>query len=395
MSDTSVSTTGTYVPLGTRPDNLFLGCQDTANAVDGWIGDVRIFGKDATVTPADIFGAKRGKSELAFTWQPATGDLYNTDDATYNNYGFIANLPGDLPCPTRIALYNDALADDYQHSYFGIRINGNLTTNLNVLEGTAGTDATDGADAARSGGSRTRVAPAATTEPAAYNVRFTPVADGRKSQLVYGRYKIIAVVRDGAVATGIFKSRLKTYLNTTGLMETGDWVSANRVDAAEYVLLDMGTFTIPPLDPPQVFLGQEIVQTGDRTAYCNVDMFVWRTSGAAANFDVDHIILLPERIGGYIYDARNNWVHGNTVLIDAISVPPRTYMTELSTVTGGMSAVSLDPFSRVDVQCDWPVLPPGTWCFYNQILEDSAGGVAIDDVDLWLVQYQPVYLWGR
>ena len=399
-SDTSVTTAGDYVPCSNNSSNYFdLGNTGSLSTLQGWFGDVRIFGKDATVTPATLYAAGRGKSELPFLWVASiVADTYrgNHSAEDYPNYGFIANLPGDVPAPCRLIVNNTAPANDYIRAYYGIRINGNLTTNLNCVEGVAGTDATDAADTDRSADSRTRVAPAATTEPAAFNVRFTVLADGRKTSLVYGRYKIVAVVGDRHDSTGLFKARLKTYLNTTGLMETGDWVSANRVDAAEYVLLDMGTFTIPPLDPPQAFLGQEITQTGDRTAYCNVDMFVWMTSGSGKNFDVDHIILLPERINGFIYDSANNWVHSNSVAIDAISTPPRTYMTEVSSV-GGIypEDITLDPFARVDVQGDWPVLPPQTWCFVNQIVESNASGVDVDDTTMWLVQYQPVYMWGR
>lgn len=397
VATTTVGTSGTW----TSPDTLDVywalgGYEETC--WNGDIADLRIWGPDFAFdsgkTVADLYAAGRGKSELPIASGRNGQGVFNAEDATYNNCLFIGGVPGDAPAPIVAVLTNQDIAA-FSTCHAALKPLVALPYYLNSYEGTAGTNASSGADATRSGGARIRVSPASTAEPTTYNARYVVITDDRRAPFVAGRYKVIASVRDGAAATGVFKVRAKVTMNAGGwTATTGDYKTASAVGV--YTMLDLGTFAIPPLLPEGAFHQQtQHNNYGEIINYCSIDLFVWMTSGAGLNFDIDAVYLMAADGWMYFADTTNMWVANHSLVADGLSNPPRSYIADAAGIGGSFPQMAtLIPSMRLQMSGSWPKLSPRRWHLWSSLFDQSEG-ITISSVYHPIFIYQPRYLWGR
>ncbi len=391
LSDLTVTTTGTW----TNPDSFgtywYAGSDTSGVSQADALGlHVRVFGPDAAVTVASLHAAGRGKGEMAALWTASIGgQLEDTEDSTpYENYWWLSGVPGDVPSPLRILLDNPAAANTQDVAYIGLKP-VSLPHRLNVYEGVIGAECVSTVDAARSGGAYLRVSPAATTEPAATNATYGVITDSRLAPFVRGRYKIVAAVQDGAAATGVFKVKAKIEQPSTLTLASGDYVSADVVGG--WTLLDLGTFDLSVLPTVSAFVGQRIETTLTPLDFCQVELYVWMTSGAGLNFNIDYIILFPADECGRMEDslANNDLLATRVFVHDAIDGQRAFLSAEVSSI------VQMQAYWRTEWIGQWLKATPQTWNFGNCIYKRASGGpVPADAVNIFAI-YQPRYLWSR
>ena len=395
VSDTTVHTVGTWTALNSCGSYWYLGSMGAGTLQwNGWIGDVRIFGPDATVTPANLYAAGKGRSELGFIWTSTIGGAVQaTSDGTNKNYFYVSNLGGDIETPLRLVLYNDG--GSWDMFWLGLHKGVQFPYYLNVQEtansyyGTAGSEITA---SNQSGSSYTAIiAGSGNHIPGTWIV----LSDPRLGPYIHagGRYRAILTTFDTTATPGYVYYKCSIAHNTAS---GGAAVAAQHnatpwtdpvynYKSGSWASIDLGVFDIILADVPRPFYGQnrQAISTGSN--YISLELSTTYTSGSdTPTFGYDYLVLMPEK--GVISGTLGT---DDVLIIDGISNGICYYANESA------SDISLEVSGQSSFVGPVPVIPPNTWIFGNVILDRSgAGSYGADTIKVFAI-YQPRYLWGR
>ncbi len=397
LTDTSVSSAGTWTNLTNVGTFVYLGCSGAgANQWNGWFSDVRLFGPDATIVPATMYAAGRGPSQLPFvltdvsTANPmAIGNTQGTVNSvqTYNRF-WIANLAGDIPAPIRLILGHSSQI----RLYFSVNPDIPYPYTLNVVEAES-YHASSGAS----------VVAAAATRSAGNHARITCAAVGnsgyiicsiidtpRLMRLCRGRWRVYAVIYNGAVANADFKFRVSIMQNATSLASNtvyGTLVNGYykySANVGHWEIVNMGVFSLPPSMISDMSYKQTRQALTEMSYPLGIYFDAERMAGTGSKtFDIDYFVFMNEE---FSWDAGAEGL-GEFVCVDNIS-RPAVIFNALSATPGD---VHLEPRESGGMYGKPIYLPPHRWIFGN-VLAHSADQ---DPAALLYpqVQYQSVFLW--
>jgi hypothetical protein len=397
MVDNTVAASGTWTNLDAFGSYVYVGSSTAAaGQFDGYIADLRIWGPDVAFdsgkTVLDLYRHGRGKSELGLVWTSTIGGaLQGTDDASNKNSFYIAGVAGDVDALSRFIILNAGAGGG--PVYFALHRNATFPLSINVIESKdwyveiTGGSSTDTAGATRSGGSYQR------EDSTDWTAMYTVLADARKFPYVAGRYKILAVVKDNAAATG-----LTTYLCSiaqrvaggTFLSNLSSHAASNQITDAVYAdrigkwtVLDLGTLDIPVMRQTPGFYGQN-KQAVQASAY--IISFMFDVSATSViNLDVDYFVFMPaDGVNQITIPTSLNGVIDNIANTCYSSAPLSGDITlELSAQNAYIGDVQL--------------LTPRKWVYGNSIgnRADTASDQTPADAVSLFVQAQYRYLWGR
>lgn len=397
-SDTVVGTAGTWTNLTNVGTFAYLGCSGAgANQWNGWLSDVRLFGPDATITPATMYAAGRGPSQLPFvltdvsTANPMAigntqGDVNGTQ--TYNRF-WIANLAGDLPAPIRLFL---GYVTDHYRLYFSVNPDVPYPYTLNVVEAEsyhASSGAAVGADTTRSANNRAEITCAAVGNSG--YIICSIIDTPRLMRLCRGRWRLYAIINNAAAAAADFKFRASIMQNATSLasnLSYGTIVNnyyKYSVSVAKWEVVDMGVFSLPPSMISDMSYKQTRQALTEMSYPLGIYFDVVRTAGSGSKvLYVDCFVFMNEEFSW----AAGTEGLGEFVCVDNIS-RPAVIFNALSTTPGD---VHLEPRESGGMYGKPLYLPPHRWIFGNVLVADQAGQDPTDVANPQ-VQYQPVFLW--
>ncbi len=391
LNGTSVGssvTGGTWTNMKQLGSYFYIGTTTSAtNQFNGWIGDLRIFGSDATVTALTLYNSGRGKSHMGYMITGTAGGIVqSTKDSTNNNEVWLANLPGDFTVPIKMLFHNDG--GSWSTFAFSWHKRSVFPYRLNVFESVdayqdVGTPATQ-VDATRSGGGYERI------NAATLYYYMNLIDDGRWARYVADRYQVLACMQDGAASIGNYIYRfniamdghnesaaaaLSTHANY-GLLS--DQVSCAALAAWEVVYL--GDYDIPIVRQVLHTFDQNRIAITAEThgIHCSLMLYGDSASDVASNQDLDQFCLMPYE--GMI----KGTVATNTILIvDAID-RQTYYCNELAGSTISVQAQQWAEFTG-----EFPDVSPFNWLFGNFLTSLPANAVNL------FVIYEPQYAWGQ
>ncbi len=403
--DTVCSTGGTWTNLSTLGTYVYVGSNTSGTAQwDGQIGDLRIFGPNASISPATLYAAGRGKSELASLWTTAIGGtVKNVDDTDRDNHFYITGVTSDGKAPLRLFLRPSA--GSFDRAYLGMFPKSSCSDPaLNVIEidGIAKSGGSTVADTTVSGSSYIRTTPSASAAiaPAASGTQDSASANvtvvSRTIPLLNKRYRAYGVVRDNASALGIHKVRMALGGSISEIRAgLGDWqtapiISSSLSGSAWWTLVDLGVFYPYYTPPVYSFYGQDSTMSTCSAGDVDAFFYVWLTSGASGpTFDFDTITFMPADNCGYVDIASYTMVATDTVLIDTITQPHHA-----GAISSAASTLSYAQYASLNWFGTWPYAIPNKWNYYNMIITNAnkyqhASQVVVSGI------YQPRYLWIR
>ncbi len=405
LVDSTVGTGGTWTNLNQVGTYIYLGTNlAVSGLLNGLISDLRIFGPNAIVSPATLYAAGRGKSELASLWTTAIGGtVKNIDDTDRDNHFYITGVTSDGKAPLRLFLRPSA--GSFDRAYIGMFPKSSCSDPaLNTIEidGIGKSGGSTVADTTVSGSSYIRITPSASAAiaPAASGTQDSASANvtvvSRTIPLLNKRYRAYGVVRDNASALGIHKVRMALGGSISEIRAgLGDWqtapiISSSLSGSAWWTLVDLGVFYPYYTPPVYSFYGQDSTMSTCSAGDVDAFFYVWLTSGASGpTFDFDTITFMPADNCGYVDIASYTMVATDTVLIDTITQPHHA-----GAISSAASTLSYAQYASLNWFGTWPYAIPNKWNYYNMIITNAnkyqhASQVVVSGI------YQPRYLWIR